>query len=69
MKCPNCNTAMESRLGEIDGVTVIISICLACKTSTCALLGDATPIFEKAFREVQAENGLENKTTEPEVFK
>lgn len=67
MNCPNCNTVMESRLGEIDSVSVIISICLACKTSTCALLGDTTPILEKVFMEMQAEKGLENKTSE--VFK
>ena len=69
MKCPACKKVMESRLGEIDSVPVIISICLACKTSTCAMLGDASPIFEKVFREMTAENELEEKTTEPEVLK
>lgn len=69
MKCPACNTVMESRRGEIDSVPVVISICLACKASTCALLGDATPILEKVFKEMHSEKELENKTTEPEVFK
>ncbi|MDP2689022.1 MAG: hypothetical protein Q8P48_02805 [Deltaproteobacteria bacterium] len=69
MNCPVCNKAMESRLGEIDNVPVIISICLACKASACTLLGDATPILEKVFREMTAENELEEKTTEPEVLK
>lgn len=69
MNCPNCKTVMESRLGEIDTVPVIISICLVCMASTCTLLGDATPIFEKVFMEMNRERDHEDKTTETEVFK
>lgn len=69
MKCPVCKTVMESRLGEIDTVPVVISICLACKASMCTLLGDAMPIFEKVFREMRGEKDHEDKTTQTEVFK
>lgn len=62
MKCPVCKTVMESRLGEIDTVPVIISICLACKASTCALIGDAKPIFEKVFKGMSGENNHGDKT-------
>lgn len=62
MDCPLCSTAMESRLGEIDSVPVIISLCLACKASACTLLGDATPIFEKVLKEMKGEKNHEDKT-------